>query len=98
LISDQSWECFIWLQWLAGAWDAVKQRRQAMMESEFQFRFFPTAAFVFCVFAFLGQGSRPTLADSAIAPQPVSYSPMDAATSPSGSMARTRADSGHLEP
>ncbi|MFY9839037.1 MAG: hypothetical protein WAK55_21690 [Xanthobacteraceae bacterium] len=61
-----------------------------MMESEFQFRFFPTAAFVFCVFAFFGQGSRPTLADSAIVPQPVSYSPMDAATSPSGSMARTK--------
>jgi hypothetical protein len=60
------------------------------MESEFQFRFFLTAPFVFCVFAFLGQGSRPTLADSAIVSQLVSYSPMDAAPSPLGSMARTK--------
>ena len=59
------------------------------MASEFQFRFFLTAAFAFCVFAFLGQGLRPTLAESAIVPQPVSYSPMDAAPS-SGSMARTK--------
>jgi hypothetical protein len=60
------------------------------MMSEFQFRFFLTVAFIFCVFAFLGQGSRPTLADSAIVPQPVSYSPVDGTTSPSGSMARTK--------
>jgi hypothetical protein len=60
------------------------------MMSEFQFRFFLTVAFIFCVFAFLCQGSRPTLADGAIVPQPVSYSPMDAAPSPSGSVARTK--------
>ncbi|MGA8481386.1 MAG: hypothetical protein WB696_25740 [Chthoniobacterales bacterium] len=45
-------------------------------------------ALVLCVFAFLGQSTRPMLADGAIVPQPVSYSPMDA--TPSGSMARTK--------
>jgi hypothetical protein len=59
-------------------------------ESRFEFRFFFTAAFVSCVFAFLGQGSRSTLAESTGLPQPISYSPMDAATSPSGSMVRTK--------
>jgi hypothetical protein len=61
-----------------------------VQNSRFEFRFFFTAAFVFCVFAFLGQGSRSTLAESAIVPQPVSYSPTDAVASPSGPMARTK--------
>jgi hypothetical protein len=60
------------------------------MDSEFQFRSFLSAAIIFCVLAFLDRGSRPTLAESALVPQPVSYSPADAATSPSGSMARTK--------
>lgn len=33
------------------------------MDSEFQFRSFLSAAIIFCVLAFLDQGSRPTLAD-----------------------------------
>jgi hypothetical protein len=49
-----------------------------------------TTALVLCVFAFLGQSTRPMLADGAIVPQPVSYSPMDAISSPSDSMARTK--------
>jgi hypothetical protein len=46
--------------------------------------------FISCVFAFLGQSTRPLLADGAIVPLHVSYSPMDAIPSPSGSMARTK--------
>ena len=51
--------------------------------------FFVAISFVSCVFAFLGQSTRPTLADGAIVPQPVSYSPMDGAFIPSGLTART---------
>jgi len=47
-------------------------------------------SFVFCVFVFSGQITRRMLADGAIVPQPVSYSPMDATSSPSSSMARTK--------
>jgi hypothetical protein len=54
-----------------------------VQNSRFEFRFFFTPAFVFCVFAFPGQGSRSTLAESAIVPQPASYSPMDAVALPS---------------
>src|SRR5215831_5827015 len=43
-----------------------------------------------CVFVFLGQSTRLMLADSAILPQPVSYSPVDATSSPSSSAARTK--------
>jgi hypothetical protein len=52
--------------------------------------FFVSILFISCVFAFLGQSKHPILADVAIAPLPVSYSPMDAMPSPSGSMARTK--------
>jgi hypothetical protein len=52
--------------------------------------FFATVSFISCVFAFLGQSTRPISADGAIVPQPVSYSPVDAISSPSGSMARTK--------
>jgi hypothetical protein len=52
--------------------------------------FFVTIAFISCVFAFLGRSTRPMMADGAILPQPVSYSPMDAMSSLSGSMARTK--------
>jgi hypothetical protein len=38
----------------------------------------------------LGQSTRPMLADDAIVPRAVSYSPMNAISSPSGSMARTK--------
>jgi len=51
--------------------------------------FFVAILFVSCVFAFLGQSTRPTLADGAIVPQPVSYSPMDGASIPPGLTART---------
>jgi hypothetical protein len=50
---------------------------------------FVTIAFISCAFVFLGQSTRPMLADSAIVPQSVSYSPMDAMSPPSGSMVRT---------
>ncbi len=59
-----------------------------MKVSKLLFGFSLTIAFVLCVFSFLGQSTRPLLADGAIVPQPVSYSPMDASSS-SGSMART---------
>jgi hypothetical protein len=52
--------------------------------------FFVPISFIFCVFVFLGQSTRPILADHAIVPQPDSYSPMDATSSPSSSMARTK--------
>jgi hypothetical protein len=45
-------------------------------------------SFILCVGGFLKTG-RPSLADEASTPQPVSYSPMDAISSPSGSVART---------
>ena len=52
--------------------------------------FFATISFISCVFAFLCQSTRPMSADGAIVPQPVSYSSVDAISSPSGSMARTK--------
>jgi hypothetical protein len=52
--------------------------------------FFVTISFISFVFAFLGQSTRPMLADGGIAPQPVSYTPADATSSQSGSMARTK--------
>ena len=51
---------------------------------------FFTILFISCVFAFLSDSTRLALADGAIASQPVSYSPMDAISSPSGSMARSK--------
>jgi hypothetical protein len=47
-------------------------------------------SFISCVVAFLGQSTRPMLADDAIVPRAISYSPMKAISSPSGSMARTK--------
>jgi hypothetical protein len=61
-----------------------------VMEGKLQCRFFLAAAFACCVFALLGKSTRPLLADGAIIPQPISYSPMDTTPSPSGSMARTK--------
>lgn len=52
--------------------------------------FFLTISFISCVFATLGQSTRPMLADGAVMPQYVSYSPMETTSSPSGSMARTK--------
>ena len=53
-------------------------------------RCFIAISFVSCVFAFLGQSTRPMLADDAIVPRAISHSPMNAISSPSGSMARTK--------
>jgi len=53
---------------------------------------FIAISFISCVFTFLGQSTRPTLADGAIVSQPVSYSSLDAISSPSGSMARILAE------
>jgi hypothetical protein len=52
--------------------------------------FFVTISFLSYVFIFMGESTRPMLADDMIAPRLVSYSPMDAIPSPSGSMARTK--------
>jgi len=49
-----------------------------------------TTAFVFCVFAFLGQGTAPLLADGALVPQLVSYSSADPMSSPTSSVATTK--------
>jgi hypothetical protein len=38
----------------------------------------------------LGQSTRPMLADDAIVPRAISHSPMNAISSPSGPMARTK--------
>jgi hypothetical protein len=51
---------------------------------------FIAISLISCVFVFLGQSTRPMLADGAIVPQPVSYSPLDAASSPSSSVARSK--------
>jgi hypothetical protein len=51
---------------------------------------FIAISFVFCVFVFSGQSARPMLADGAIVPQPVSYSPMDVTSSPSSPVARIK--------
>jgi hypothetical protein len=45
-----------------------------------QFRFSRATAFLLCVFAFLGQGTVPLLADSTVEPQAVSYSSGDTIT------------------
>jgi hypothetical protein len=60
------------------------------MKSGVLVEFFVTVSFISCVFAILGQSTRPLLGDGAIVPQSVSYSPMNAISSPSGSMARTK--------
>jgi hypothetical protein len=67
--------------------DRHQQSRQPVKESKLQLL---TTALLLCVFVFLGQSTRPMLADGAIVPQHVSYSPIDAISSPSGSMARTK--------
>jgi hypothetical protein len=54
--------------------------------SKLLLRFSLTSAFVFCVFGFLAQSTGPLLADGALAPELVSYSPGDAMPSPRGSM------------
>jgi len=51
---------------------------------------FVMVSFILCVGGFLGETSHPLLADGAIAPQPVSYSAVDAISSPSGAVARTK--------
>ena len=38
--------------------------------------FFVAISFISCVFAFLGQSTRPMLADDAIVPRAISYSPI----------------------
>jgi hypothetical protein len=43
-----------------------------------------------CVCADLAQGTHPVMPQSAVAPQPVSYSPIDAIPSLPGAMARTQ--------
>jgi hypothetical protein len=48
------------------------------------------AGILLCVCADLAQGTRSMMAQSAVAPQPVYYSPIDATTSPSGAAARTQ--------
>jgi hypothetical protein len=49
--------------------------------------FYPNTAFVFFVFAFLGQSAGPLLADGAFVRQSVSYSTVDAVSSPTSSTA-----------
>jgi hypothetical protein len=53
-------------------------------ESKLLLRFSLTAAFVFCVFGLLGQSTGPLLADGALVPEFVLYSPGDAISSPTG--------------
>ena len=60
-----------------------------MKESKLLLRLSLITAFVFCVFGFLGQSTGPLLADGALAPKLVSYSPGDAIASPAGSAAAT---------
>jgi hypothetical protein len=48
-------------------------------------------AFLLCVVScVMAQSTHPLSADAAIVPQPVSYSPGDATSAPSGAMARTK--------
>ena len=58
-----------------------------MKESKLLLGFSLTTAFVFCIFAFLGQSTRPILADGALLPQPVSYSLAEATPSPAAPIA-----------
>jgi hypothetical protein len=64
-----------------------EHRRKTVKESKRQLL---TTALVLCVSAFLGQSTRPMLADDAIVSQPVSYSPVDAMPPPSGPVARNK--------
>jgi hypothetical protein len=61
------------------------------MKSGVLLGFFVTISFISDGFDFLDQSTRPISVD-VIAPQSVSYSPMDAISSSSGSMARTKED------
>jgi hypothetical protein len=51
---------------------------------------FVTISFISYTFAFLSQSTHPMLADNAIVPRAVSYSSMNAISSPSGSMVRPK--------
>jgi len=52
--------------------------------------FFVTISFISCVSGYMGEIGRPLLANEIITPQQISYSPQDALSSPSGSMARNK--------
>ena len=60
-----------------------------MKVSKLLLRFALTAAFVFCVFGFLGHSTGPLLADGALVPELVSYSPGDATSSPTMAASKT---------
>ena len=72
------------------AWRRAARRIVMHDNSKPRLRCFIAISFVSCVFAFLGQSTRPMLADDAIVPRAISHSPMNAISSPSGSMARTK--------
>ena len=72
------------------AWRRAARRTVMHDNSKPRLRCFIAISFVSCVFAFLGQSTRPMLADDAIAPPAISHSPMNAIFSPSGSMVRTK--------
>ena len=72
------------------AWRRAARRTVMHDNSKPRLRCFIAISFVSCVFAFLGQSTRPMLADDAIVPRVISHPPMNAISSPSGSMARTR--------
>ncbi len=61
-----------------------------MNESKLQLLFSLTGVLFFFFFAFLGQGTEPLLANSTLPPQPVSYSLVDAISSPASSMTGTK--------
>ena len=66
-------------------------RRTVMNDNSKPLRgLFVAISFISCVFAYLGQSTRPILGDDTIVPRTISYSPMNAISSPSGSMARTK--------
>ena len=62
-----------------------------MKESKLLLRSSLTTVFVFCVFGFLSQSTGPLSADGALGPVFVSYSPGDGTSSPTGSIAATKA-------
>jgi hypothetical protein len=66
--------------------DRHQHRRKTVKHSKLQLL---TTALVLSVFGFLGQTARPMSADGAMVPLLVSYSPMDAMSSPSGAVAET---------
>ena len=72
------------------AWRRAARRTVMHGNPKPRLRCFIAIWFVSCVFAFLGQSTRPMLADDAIVPRAISHSPMNAISSPSGSMARTK--------